>query len=115
MQARLIVSKTGRSAAEVGDEPEEERNAEAEDKARNDRKVKCGVFTVADDIAGKFSQAEGKFSAEVEKSANEDEEATEKKKGAAEFAERVHDQIVNQEDWPRRQEPGRGKSIAPSR
>jgi hypothetical protein len=92
MQAKSIVNKTGRSAAEAGDEPEKERNAEAEDKASDDRKVKRGVFTVADDIARKFSQAEGEFSAEVEKSANEDKEAAEEKKGAAEFAERVHEE-----------------------
>jgi hypothetical protein len=90
MQASSIASKRGRSAAEVGDEPEEERNAEAEDKAGDYGKVKRGVFATVGDIAGKFSQPEGEFLAEVEKSANEDEEATEEKKGAAEFAERIH-------------------------
>ena len=36
--------------------------------------------------------------AEVKKSANDHKETTEKKKGAAEIAERVHREIVNQED-----------------
>jgi hypothetical protein len=75
----------------VGDEPEEERNAEAEDKACDDGKVKRDVFAAVDDIAGKFSQAEREFFAEVEKSANEDEEATEEEEGSSEFAERVHE------------------------
>jgi hypothetical protein len=92
MQARSIVSKTGGSAAKVGDEPEEERNPEAEDKAGDDRKVKRRVFATVDDVTGKSSQAEGEFSAEVEKSADEDEKAAEKKKRAAEFAERVHEE-----------------------
>jgi hypothetical protein len=91
MQTRLIVTKTGGSAAEVGDEPKEERNAEAEDKACDDRKVKRGVFAAVDDIAGKFSQAEGEFFAEVEKSANEDEEAAEEEERAADFTERIHE------------------------
>jgi hypothetical protein len=91
-QIKLIVSRTGGSSAKVGDEPEEERNAKAEDKAGDDREVKGGVFAAVDDIAGKFSQAEGQFFAGVEKSANEGEEAAEEKKGAAEFAKRVHEE-----------------------
>jgi hypothetical protein len=75
----------------VGNEPEEERNAEAEDKASDDRKVKRRVFAAVDDVAGKAAEAQGKFSAEVEKSADEDEEATEEEQGAAEFTLRVHE------------------------
>jgi phage-related minor tail protein len=74
----------------VGDEPEEEREAEAEDETSDDRKVNRGVFAAVDDVAGKAAEAQGKFSAEVEKSANEDEQATEEEQGAAEFAERIH-------------------------
>jgi hypothetical protein len=91
MPARSIVSKTAVSAAKVRDEPEEKRNAEAEDKAGDDRKVKRGVFAAVDDVAGKSSQAEGEFFAEIEKSANDGEEAAEEKKGSSEFAGRVHE------------------------
>jgi len=81
-------------AAEVGEEPEEKRKAEAEDEAGDDGEIKSGVFAAMNDVAGKFSQAEGEFAAEVEKSAEEDEEAAEKEEGAAKFAERVHTRIV---------------------
>src|SRR6266581_7878375 len=43
-----------------------------------------------DDVAGKAAETKGELAAEIKKSADEDEEAAEKKKGAAEFAERVH-------------------------
>jgi len=42
-----------------------------------------------DDVAGKAAETKGELAAEIKKSADEDEEAAEKKKGAAEFAERV--------------------------
>jgi hypothetical protein len=74
----------------VGDEPEEERNTEAEDETSDNRKVKRGVCAAVDDVAGKFSQAEREFSAEIQKGADEDEETSEEKKDAAEFAERAH-------------------------
>jgi hypothetical protein len=80
----------------VGNEPEEERNAEAEDNAGDDRKVKRGVFAAVDDVAGKAAEAQGKFSAEVEKSANEHQEATEEEQGAAEFAQRVHEESLKE-------------------
>jgi hypothetical protein len=80
----------------VGEEPEEERNAEAEDETSDNRKVKRGVFAAVDDVAGKAPEAQGKFSAEVEKSANEYEEATEEEQGAAEFAEKVHEESLKE-------------------
>jgi hypothetical protein len=48
------------------------------------------VLAAVDNIAGKAAEAEGELAAEIEESTDEDEEAAEKKKGAAEFAERVH-------------------------
>jgi predicted transposase YbfD/YdcC len=80
----------------VGDEPEEERNAEAEDETSDDGKVKRAVFAAVDDVAGEAAEAQGKFSTEVEKSAKEDEEATEEKKGAAEFTQWVHEESLKE-------------------
>ncbi len=53
------------------------------------------MLATVDNIAGKAAEAEGELAAEVEKSADEDEEAAEEKKGAAEFAERVHGEHCN--------------------
>jgi hypothetical protein len=47
-----------------------------------------------DDVAGKFSQAEGQLATEVEKRADEDQESTENEEGTAEFAEGVHPGIL---------------------
>src|SRR5882672_12424654 len=70
--------------------PEEEREAEAEDKAGDDREVEGGVFAAMDDVAGEAAQTEGEVPAEVEKGTEEDEQAAKQEKRAAEFAERIH-------------------------
>lgn len=54
-----------RSAAEVGEEPEEKRKAEAQDEARDEGEVKGGVFAAMDDVAGEATEAEREFSAEI--------------------------------------------------
>jgi len=53
------------------------------------------VLAAVDNIAGKAAEAKGELAAEIKKSADEDEEAAEEKKGAAEFAERVHGEHCN--------------------
>jgi hypothetical protein len=78
------------SATKVGEEPEEEREAEAQNETGDDGKIKRSVFVTIDDVAGKTAEAQREFSAEVEKSAKENEEAAEEEERAAEFAERVH-------------------------
>ena len=70
--------------------PEEERKAEAEDKAGDDREVEGGVFAAVDDVAGEAAEAQWEFSAEVKQSANKDQEDAENEEGAAEFAEGFH-------------------------
>lgn len=46
------------------------------------------------DVAGKLSQTEGELVAEVQKSADKQQECPEEKKRAAELAERVHEVIL---------------------
>jgi hypothetical protein len=80
----------------VGEEPEKEREAEAKNETGDDGKIKRGVFATMDDVAGKSSQAEGEFPAEVEKGPEEDEDAAEKEEGAADFAEGIHEKILEE-------------------
>ena len=61
----------------MGDEPEEEREAEAQNETGDDGKVKRGVFATVSDVARKFSEAKGEFAPEVEERANEDEKTAE--------------------------------------
>jgi hypothetical protein len=78
----------------VGEEPEKKGKRDAKKKASDDGKVKRGVFAAMNDVAGKLSQAEGEFVAEVQKCTNKNEKCSQGKKGAAEIAERVHEVIL---------------------
>jgi hypothetical protein len=79
------------SAAEVGEEPEEEREADAQYEAGDDGEVERGVFAAMDDIAGEISEAKREFSAEIEEGPEQHKKTTEKKEDSAEFAERIHE------------------------
>lgn len=78
------------SATEIGDEPKKERESDAKEETGDDGKVKRGVFTAVDYVPRKFSEAEGEFASEIEKSADKNQEATHEEKRTAEFAEWVH-------------------------
>src|SRR5712691_422268 len=80
----------------MGEEPEEDGEGGAEKEAGDDREVEGGVFAAMDDVAGEAAEAYWKFSAEVEKSAEEGEECAENEERAAEFAERIHEKIVEE-------------------
>ncbi len=81
----------------MGEEPEEERKGGAEEEARDDREVESGVFAAMDDVAGEAAEAQRKFSAEVEKSADQYEEGAENQESAAEFAEGIHKKKIVKE------------------
>jgi hypothetical protein len=90
-------------------EPEEDGEGSAEEQAGDDGEVEGGMFAAVDDIAGEAAEAEWEFSAEIEKSADEDEEGSENEQSAAEFAERVHKNIV--EEMRQRGNDVRGKEV----
>lgn len=81
-------------AAEVRHEPENERKSRAEHEARDDWEINRGVFAAMNHVAGKSSQAKREFAGEIEKRTKHDEESSEKKKCAAEFAQRIHEESV---------------------
>ncbi len=80
----------------MGKEPEKQAQADTEEKAGDDGKVKRGVFAPMDDVSGEAAEAEGELGAEVENGADQDEEGAEEKERAAEFAKRVHSEILPQ-------------------
>ena len=86
-----------RSAAELGEEPEKQAQADTEEKASDDWKVKGGVLATMHDVSGEAAEAEGELGAEVENGAEEDQESTEEKERAAEFAKRVHKKKIVEE------------------
>ena len=78
------------STAEVREEPEEEREREAQNEAGDDREIESGVLATIDKVTGEAAKTEGEFAAEVKKRTNDDEEPSEDKKCAAEFSDRLH-------------------------
>ena len=80
----------------MGKEPEKQAQADTDEQAGDDGKVKGGVFATMHDVAGEATEAEGELSAEVENRAEEDQERPEEKERAAEFAKRVHSEILPQ-------------------
>jgi hypothetical protein len=101
-------------AAEMREEPEDQRKSGAEDETGDDGEIKCGVFAAMDDVAGKFSQTEREFAAEIEKCAEENKETAKKQEGAAEFAKRIHSKSLGAEEFPS-QRPNAAKSEAACR
>jgi hypothetical protein len=85
----------------VRDEPKDKRKADTEKQAGNDRKMKSRVLAAVDDIAWEASETERKFSAKVEKQANENEKTTEQDQRAADFAEGNHRVHFSRNIWLR--------------
>ncbi len=52
------------------------------------------MFATVNDVAGEAAEAEGELGAEKENHANDDQECTEEKERAAEFAKGVHSGIL---------------------
>jgi hypothetical protein len=98
------VPKRSRLAAEVGNEPKQKREKNAEEQAGHDGKVERGVRAAVDDVAGQFSEAKREPVAEIKKDADQNEERSKADKRAAEFAERIHRLILTWVSvWVRRQ------------
>ena len=74
----------------MGEEPEEEGEGGTEYEAGDNWKIKSGVFAAANDVTGEATKAERELAAEVEKSADKDEEGAENEESAAEFTDRIH-------------------------
>jgi hypothetical protein len=80
----------------LGEEPEEEGDCCAEDKAGHDREIESGVFAAVNDVAGKFAQTKGELPAEEQNSAEHCEDASKDKESAAEFAKGLHNSIIEE-------------------
>jgi hypothetical protein len=81
----------------VRQKPEQERKNGTKEEESNDRKIDSHVLAAVDDVSGESSEAEREFAAEIEEGTDEEEEAAEEQQGAAEFAERLHSDIIEVE------------------
>src|SRR5713226_6816974 len=84
-------------AAEIGEEPQDERENDPNREAGDDGEVEGGVFAAVDDVAGEAAEAEGETCAEVEQGADDDDYGAEDQQEAAEVAERVHERSLGGE------------------
>jgi hypothetical protein len=67
------------------DEPEKKREPDAQEKTGGHGEIKSSVLTAMDDVAGKMSKAEWKFSTKEEESANKQEKNAKEDQHSAEF------------------------------
>jgi hypothetical protein len=64
------------STPEVIDEPEEERETDAENEAGDDWEIEGRAFAAIDDVAREFSQAKWKSSPEIQDGATDNQHGT---------------------------------------
>jgi hypothetical protein len=79
------------STTEAGKKPKKQTEAQAEQDAGRERKIKRRVLAFVDDIAGQAAQPEREPSAKIKKSSNERKNACNKEQRPAEFAKRFHE------------------------
>ena len=77
-------------ATEIVDEPDDQAGHNADNDAGGQRKVESAVLAAMDDITGQASDAEGKFWAEVEERAEDEQDGSGEKEEAAELLHGVH-------------------------
>jgi hypothetical protein len=87
----------GLSAPEMIDQPEEEREAQAEEEASDNWEIEGSVLTSVNDITRKTAEAKWYFAPKIEKSADERQESTQEEEGTAKFAKGVHKLSVEEE------------------
>ncbi len=85
-----------RLAAEMGDEPKEQRQCGAKEERSDEREVERGVFAAMNDVPGETAEAEREFTTEIKKCADEYEEGAEDEEGAAKFAEGIHGESLEE-------------------
>lgn len=84
-------------AAKMGEEPEQERQNEADDEASDDGEIERGVLASVDDVARKAAEPKGETAAEIKQCADKSTDGAEDEEGAAELAERVHRRILGKQ------------------
>jgi hypothetical protein len=78
------------SAPEKIHDPKQESHPNADQNARNDRKIKSAMAPLVIDVAGQTAQPKGKPAAQGEERANNNQHNAKHKKQLADFAQRVH-------------------------
>jgi hypothetical protein len=85
-------------AAEVGDEPEEEREGDAEEDGSGDGEIEGRVWAAMDDVTGETAEAEREAAGEIEEGAGGEENGAEDEEGAAEVAGGIHEGEFSAQD-----------------
>jgi hypothetical protein len=87
-----------RSAAELVDDPKDNGQQHADHDARHEREIKRAMRAAMNNVSGQAAQAEGKFAAEVQESADGYEHHAENKQGATQLLGWFHARILTGTD-----------------
>jgi hypothetical protein len=82
-------------ASEAREQPEKEREHNADKQARDNRKVERGVLATVNDVSGKLSKAQRKLGSEVKQRTHKNEERPEDQKDAPKFTKGIHGEILS--------------------
>jgi len=83
-------------AAKMVDEPKNQADAHADYQAGDEWKIKSAVLAAMNDVARQTAEAEGKSSAKVEKSADDEEHRSDRKQQASELLRWLHSESVTE-------------------
>ena len=89
-----IRSDREQSTPEIVDEPQNQADYDADHDTRDQREIKGAVLAVINDVARPAAEAEGKFWAEVQECAEDQQDGAGQKEQAAELLAGVHREIV---------------------
>jgi hypothetical protein len=89
-EAKVGMQRDAELAAEVGDEPEKQGKADADEDGGGNRKVERGVFAAMEDVARQAAESEGQATMDVEDGTDSGQDQAEDQESAAEIAGGVH-------------------------
>jgi hypothetical protein len=79
----------------VREQPEKEREHNADKQARDNRKVERSVLAAVNDVTGKLSEAQGRLDSEVKQRTHKNEKGPEDEENAAKFTKGIHGEILS--------------------
>lgn len=77
-------------AAKMIEQPEEQREGQAEHEASDDREVEGRVLASMDNVTGKTAEAEWQAPSKIKECTNQDDQGTSNEESTAEFAHGIH-------------------------
>ena len=87
-------SSSANSLTQLGHEPHDQRESDAEQQARDDRKIKGAAAALDGDVARKAAESQGQTPAEEQHSSEASDNQADQNEPLAELAKRVHGLVL---------------------